>query len=94
MFLLTKYYKILFYQNISNKDAEIEILDIIKKHLIYIKEFILICDFPLKSFFIVNENEFCQEQFLKFIPGLLILLKLAILHIKKNSVILNFILGL
>ena len=76
------------------KDAELEIIEIIKKHLIYIKEFILISDFPLKSFFIVNENEILQEQFLKFLPGLLILMKLAVLYLKKNSVICFFILGL
>ena len=86
LFLLNKYYKILFYQNISNKEAEIEIIEIIKKHLVYIREFILISDFPMKNFFIVNENEILQDQILKFIPGLLILLKMAILYIKKNSV--------
>jgi hypothetical protein len=89
MFLLTKYYKILFYQNINGKESELETIEIIKKHLIYIKEFILICDFPFKTFYIVNENEIMQEQFLKFLPGLLLLMKLSALYIKKNSVYEN-----
>jgi hypothetical protein len=82
LLLLTKYYRIII--NSSNGDSDN--IDLAKRYLYYIKELVKSCDFHIKKFFLITEQD--QPTGL-FINAYILLLKIAILYARKDSILQN-----
>jgi hypothetical protein len=87
LLLLTKYYRIVINAACSQENqTSAEHIDLAKKYLYYIKELVKSCDFHIKKFFLITEQD--QPTGL-FINAYILLLKLAILYARKDSILQN-----
>jgi hypothetical protein len=86
LLLLTKYYRIIINAACATDPISPEHIDLAKKYLYYIKELVKSCDFHIKKFFLITEQD--QPTGL-FINAYILLLKLAILYARKDSILQN-----